>query len=67
MTDELQRAQRVGHTLDRVRLTVRPVVGRVDHPGVVGAVMVTAADAIEHRITQLHILVVHVDLGAQHP
>ena len=31
-----------------------------------GAVMVHAADPVHHRVAQLHVLVLHVDLGAQH-
>ena len=36
---EFQRADRVGDALDRVRLAVRKIVGRVDAPGVAGARM----------------------------
>ena len=63
---ELERAQRVGDALDRIALAVRPVVRRVDDPLVAGAPVVAAADAVHHRIAQLHVLVLHVDLGAQH-
>ena len=63
---ELEGAQRVGRALDRVALAVRPVVGRVDHPGVAGAVVVATSDAVHHRVAELHVLVLHVDLGAQH-
>ena len=63
---ELERAQRVRDALDRVALPVRPVVGRIDHPRVVRAVMVPAPDAVHHRVAELHVLVLHVDLGAQH-
>ena len=52
--------------LDRVALPVGPVVGRIDLPGVAGAVVVLVTDAVHHRIAQLHVLVLHVDLGAQH-
>ena len=40
---ELERADRVGDALDRVRLAVRPVVHRVDAPGVAGAVVAARA------------------------
>ena len=63
---ELERAQRVGDALDGVALTVRPVVGGVDAPLVAGAVVVLVADAVHHRVAQLHVLVLHVGLGAQH-
>ena len=66
MAVELERAQRVRDALDRIALAVRPVVRRIDHPLVARAPVVAAADAVHHRIAQLHVLVLHVDLGAQH-
>ncbi len=66
MTVELERAQRVGDPLDRVALAVGPVVGGIDAPQRTSAVMVHTTDAVHHRVTQLHVLVLHVDLGAQH-
>ena len=36
---ELQRANRVGDVLDRVGLTVREIIGRIDAPFVAGARM----------------------------
>ena len=62
---ELERAQRVGHTLDRVRLAVRPVVGRVEDPLVARALMRHTADPIEDRVSHGHHRMRHVDLGAQ--
>ena len=44
-----------------------PVVGGVDAPLVAGTVVVAPADPVHHRIPQLHVLVLHVDLGAQYP
>ena len=64
---ELQGAHRMRHPLQRIALAVCPVVGRVDAPVVTGAVMVPAPDPIHHRIAELHVLRVHVDLRAQHP
>ncbi len=29
--------------------------------------VMAATDSVHHRIAQLHVLVLHVDLGAQHP
>jgi hypothetical protein len=63
---ELERAQRVGDALDRIALPVRPVVGGVDAPVVARAVVVLVADAIHDRVAQLHVVVLHVGLGAQH-
>ena len=63
---EFQRAQRVRHALDRVRLAVGEVVARIDAPGVAGARMGGVQDAVEHRIAQVDVARRHVDLGAQH-
>ena len=62
---ELERAQRVRHPLDRIRLAVREVVGRVDAPRIAGARVRGVQDAIEHRIAQIEVARCHVDLGAQ--
>ena len=56
---ELQRAERVRDALDRVRQRVREVVHRVDAPGVAGAVVRRAPDAVERRVA-------HVDVGRRH-
>ena len=45
---------------------MRPVVGGVDDPVVGGAVVVRVTDPVHDRVAQLHVLVRHVDLGAQH-
>ena len=63
---ELQRAQRVRDALDRVRLAVRVVIGRVDAPRVAGARMFGVQDAVQHRVAQVHVGRRHVDLRAQH-
>ena len=62
---ELERAQRVRHPLDRIRLAVREVVGRVDAPRIAGARVRGVQDAIEHRIAQIEVARCHVDLRAQ--
>ncbi len=66
VTVEFERAERVRGALDGVALAMRPVVGGIDHPGVVCAVMMTASNAVHDRVAQLHVLVLHVDLGSQH-
>ena len=66
MTIELKRAQAVRDALDGVTLAVRPVVRGVQHPLVAGAVMRLVTNAIHDRIAQLHVVVLHVGLGAQH-
>ncbi len=63
---ELERADRVRHALDRVGLPVRPVVRGVDAPLVTGVVVVAEADPVHHRVAHLHVLVLHVDLRAEH-
>ena len=64
---ELERAERMADVLDRIRLAMGEVVGRVDAPGVAGARVADVADAIEHRVAQVDVAGAHVDLGAQHP
>ena len=64
---ELERAQRVGHALDRVRLAVRHVVGGVDAPGVAGPRVARVHDPVQHRVAQVDVGRGHVDLGPQHP
>ena len=65
MAVELECAQRMGHTFDRIALAVGPVVSRIDMPPVAGAMMRLVSDAVHHRISKLHVLVLHVDLGAK--
>ena len=55
----------MGHTLYGVGLTVGPVIGGVDAPRGGGRVMGLVADAVHDRVTQPHVLRLHVDLGAQ--
>ena len=45
---------------------MRVVVHRVDAPRVAGAVMVRAADAVQHRVAHVDVRRRHVDLRAQH-
>ena len=59
---ELQRADRMGHALDRVGLAVGEVVGRVDAPGVAGAGMRRVHDPVEHRVAEVDVRRGHVDL-----
>ena len=39
-----------------------PVVGRIDMPTVAHAMVWLIADAIHHRVPQLHVFVLHIDL-----
>ena len=64
---ELERAERVGDALDRVRLAVREVVQRVDAPLVAGARVRRVQDPVEHRVAQVDVRRGHVDLRPQHP
>ena len=64
---ELERAQGVRNVLDRVRLAVGEVVGRIDAPGVAGARMLGVQDAVDHRVAHVDVAGGHVDLGAQYP
>ncbi len=63
---ELQRAERVRDAFDRVRQRMRVVVGRIDAPGVAGAVMRRVADAVQRRVAHVDVRRRHVDLRAQH-
>ena len=63
---ELERADRVGDVLQRVRDAVGVVVHRVDAPLVAGAVVVRVADAVDDRVAQVDVRRVHVDLQPQH-
>ena len=62
---ELERTDGVGDALDRVRETMGEVVHGVHIPPLADMVMGDAQDAPDHRVTQFHVGVGHVDLGAQ--
>ena len=64
---ELQRADRVGHALDRVGLAVREVVRRVDAPRVAGARVGRVDDPVQDGVAQVDVRRRHVDPRAQHP
>ena len=64
MVLELQRAQRVGHALDRVALAMGPVVHRIDAPFICSAMVCRSQNPIHHRIAQIHIRGRHIDLGS---
>ena len=63
---ELEGAERMRHALDAVGQPVRPVIGGIDAPFVAGAVVMRVADAVHHRVAQVHVRRAHVDLRAQH-
>ena len=63
--DVLERAQRMGHALDRVRQRVGVVVHRVDAPRIAGPVMVGVPDAVQHRVAHRDVGRRHVDLRPQ--
>ena len=64
---ELERAERVGDALDRVRLAVGEVVQRVDAPLVAGPRVGRVQDPVEHRVAQVDVGRGHVDLRPEHP
>ena len=64
---EFEGAQGMRDALDRVRLAVREIIGRVDAPCRAGARVRGMQDAVEHRVAQIDVARGHVDLGAQHP
>ena len=65
MVFELQRAERVGDLLERVRDRVGVVVHRVDAPRIARAMVMRAADAVQRRIAHVEVRRPHVDLRAQ--
>ena len=62
---ELQGADGMRDMLDGVALAVRIVVHGVDAPFVPGAVMMGILDAVQDRVTEHHVGMRHVDLGAE--
>ncbi len=64
---ELERAERVGDALDRVRLAVGEVVQRIDAPLVAGPRVGRVQDPVEHRVAQVDVGRGHVDLRPEHP
>src|SRR5260370_16433930 len=67
MVLEFEGADRMGDPLDRVRLAMREIIGRVDAPSAAGTRMGGVQYAVQYRVAQVHISRGHVDLGAQHP
>ena len=65
MVLELQRAERVRDVLERIGRGMSEVVDRIDTPRVAGAMVMRAADAVEHRIAHVDVRGGHVDLRAQ--
>src|SRR5215813_1044982 len=53
------------HALDRVGLSVRPVVHRIDAPRIAGPLMRGLANPIHDRIAQVDVAARHVDLRAE--
>ncbi len=62
MAIEFERAERMGHTFNRIALAMRPVVGRIDVPAVASSVVWLMSNAVHHWVAELHIFVLHVDL-----
>ena len=62
---ELEGADRMGDALDRIRLAVGPVIGRIDAPGVAPPVMMGPADAVHDRVAHEEVGMGHVDLGPE--
>ena len=65
MVLEFERADRMGYALDRIRLAVRKIIGRVDAPFRTGARMLGMQDAVQHGVAQIDVAGSHIDLGPQ--
>ena len=65
MVFKFEGANRIGHAFDAVLKAMRPIVHRVDIPGVAGAMMRRVDDAIHHWIAQLEVVGREVDFGTQ--
>ncbi len=63
---ELEGAQRMGDSLDRIRLPVSEVVRRVDAPVRAGARVFGMKDAVEHGIPHVDVSRSHIDPGAKY-
>src|SRR6185295_7648241 len=62
---ELQSAHRVCHPLNRIRLTMRVIVHRVDTPLITRTMMLHVEDSIHDRIAQTKVWSAHIDLCTQ--
>ena len=60
---EFEGAQRMSDALDRIRDAVCIVVGRIDAPLGPCLMVLYMPDAIEHRVTHIHIRRSHVDFA----
>ena len=63
---EFERADRMRDALDRIRLAVREIIGRVNAPVSAGARVRGVQNAVENRIAQVDIPRAHIDFRAQH-
>ena len=63
---KLQRANRVGHALEVVALTMREVIHWVAMPLCASAVMWSLDNAIHHGVTEMHVWICHVHLCTEH-
>ena len=63
---EFQRAKRMRDALDRVRLAVREIVGRIDTPCIARTWVRLVHDAVNHGVAHVDVAGRHVDLGPQH-
>ena len=63
---EFQGAKGVGDALQGIADAMREIVGWVDVPSASGALMGRMANAVQHRVAQIHVRRGHVDPGPQH-
>ena len=66
MLHKLQSTPRVGHTLQIVALPVGEVIHGVGVPLVAGTDMGDVQHTIDQRVTEQHVRMSHIDLGAQY-
>ena len=63
---EFKRTQGMGDTFQRIGQAVGEVVHGIDRPGIAGAMVLLAADAVQHRIAHVDVIGIHADARAQY-
>ena len=62
---EFQRTDRMSNPFERIAVTVREIVKRIDAPLVSGPMMFGMSDTIEQGVSHIHISVSQIDFGSE--